>query len=228
MCEDEFIRIFGIDRVIGCVVGWGANYHKDKSYEMTSRGEFVIGAFSEKAGEKLEMIRDILNSVLPAEINENIRGYLYSKLIINSAITSLGLISGLRLGVMLTKRNMRNHFINIMREAIQVAMAMGIKVEPYAGKLDYYEFIDDSLPLAGLKRHITMLFIGFKYRRLRSSALQSLERGRPTEILWLNGYITSNAQKYNISVPVNAGIVKIAAEIEAGQLKPSMETIKMI
>lgn len=36
-----------------------------------------------------------------------------------------------------------------------------------------------------------ILLVGLKYRRLKSSSLQSLERGRPTEIDYFNGFIAA-------------------------------------
>jgi 2-dehydropantoate 2-reductase len=56
--------------------------------------------------------------------------------------------------------------------------------------------------------------IGFKYRRLKSSSLQSLERGRLSEVDYLNGYIVRNAALYGVPVPVNTTIVRMVHEIE--------------
>jgi len=60
--------------------------------------------------------------------------------------------------------------------------------------------------------------IGFRYRRLKSSSLQSLERGRPSEIDYLNGFIVSQASEYGIPVPVNSRIVEMVKMIEHGEL----------
>jgi len=60
--------------------------------------------------------------------------------------------------------------------------------------------------------------IGFKYRRLKSSSLQSLERGKQTEISYLNGFIADTAEKFNIPVPVNRKITEIVKMIEQGHL----------
>ncbi len=228
MCEDEFMEVFGPERVIGCVVGWGSTYIDNGVYEMTTRGEFVIGAFHEAASVHLNEIRDMLNSVFPVSISSNMRGYLYSKLIINSAITSLGLISGMTLGQMLKKRGIRKLFIRIMKEAMGVAAAMGLRVEPYTGKLDYTLFLDDSQLIQRLRQHLIIRIIGYKYRRLHSSAQQSLERGRPTEIPWLNGYIVRNAEKYGVQASLNGAVIRATEEIASGQRKWGPESIKSL
>jgi 2-dehydropantoate 2-reductase len=61
--------------------------------------------------------------------------------------------------------------------------------------------------------------IGFKYRKLKSSSLQSLERGKLTEIDYLNGYIVKKSLKYGVNTPVNSAIVNMIHEIEAGKRK---------
>ena len=56
--------------------------------------------------------------------------------------------------------------------------------------------------------------IGFRYRRLKSSSLQSLERGKLTEVDYFNGYIVKNAGQSGVPVPVNKTIVNMIHEIE--------------
>ncbi|MFX0061156.1 MAG: ketopantoate reductase family protein [Candidatus Hermodarchaeota archaeon] len=52
---------------------------------------------------------------------------------------------------------------------------------------------------------------------MKSSSLQSLERGRPSEIDYLNGYIAKKGQKVVINTPINATIVQLVKEIERGE-----------
>jgi 2-dehydropantoate 2-reductase len=65
--------------------------------------------------------------------------------------------------------------------------------------------------------------IGLKYRRIRSSSLQSLERGRPTEIDYLNGYICDRADDLGVPVPVNRAVVAMIKAIEVKQRPLSIE-----
>ena len=165
----------------------------------------------------------MLNAVQPTRISNNIMGALYSKLMINACINSLGAITGVTLGELLAVRKIRSVFIALMQEALSVAEAMRIRVEPTTGgKLDYYAFLSgNSLPQQ-FKRHLVIRIIGFKYRRIRSSSLQSLERGRPTEIDYLNGYICRRAADHAIPVPTNQAVVAMIKEIEAGARAPTM------
>jgi len=214
ICEDALGGIIGRDRIVGCVVGWGSTMHSPGEIEMTSTGEFVIGTIDNRPDPRLRSIAEMLNTVAPVEISSNIMGSLYAKLIINSCITSLGAVCGLYLGEMLSKKKIRAIFIEIMREAMAVANAMELRVEEYGGKINYYTLLRGAGFFDNLKRHLLIRMIGFKYRRLKSSSLQSLERGKPTEIDFLNGYIVAKGEEYTVSVPVNRRIVQMIKEIE--------------
>jgi 2-dehydropantoate 2-reductase len=226
ICEDALAEVVGKDRTIGCVVGWGATMVTRTTLEMTSGGFNTIGAIDQMPEEKLKMLQGILETVVPTHISDNIYGSLYSKLIINSCITTLGAISGNVLGKMLSKKIFRNIFVGIMREAMSVAIAMNLKVEPYLGKIDYYKFLGKDNFWARMKRDLTIRVIGFKFRKLKSSSLQSLERGRPTEIDFFNGYFVKKAKEFKVEVPLNEKLVSMVKEIEAGKRAIGMENFR--
>lgn len=228
ICEDALAAVLGRQQVVGCVTGWGATMHGPAELEMTSTGEFVVGELDRELRPRLEPIREMLGVVVPTRISRNIMGELYSKLIVNSCINSLGALSGLPLGKLLALRPAREIFLAIMREAMTVAAAMDLRVEPGGGgKLNFYEFLEDRGRLADLRRHLMIRVIGFKYRRIRSSSLQSLERGRPTEIEFLNGYICAQGREHGVPTPVNDEVVALIKQIEEGKRSVSPENLEL-
>jgi len=227
ICEHALSGVLGKNRIIGCVVGWGASHNGPGQLEVTSEGEFVIGNIEHLPDERLAPIQQLMNAVYPTRISNNIMGELYSKLIINSCINSLGVIGGVKLGKLLANKKVRSIFIELMREAMAVAAAMKIKVEPAgSGKLDYYKLLDKKTWLADLIRHLTIRIIGFKYRRIKSSSLQSIERGRRTEVDYLNGYICDRGRENGIPTPVNDAVRDMVHEIEDGKRKMSLGNVE--
>ncbi len=227
ICEDLLAETLGRERVVGCVVSWGATYHAPAELEVTSQGEFVIGNIDNQPDDRLPAIQQLLGAVHPTRISTNIMGELYSKLIINAAINSLGVIAGVTLGELLANRKIRNIFLALMREAMAVADAMGIKVEPAAGgKLDYYKYLSTQGVISDFKRHLVIRMIGFKYRRIKSSSLQSIERGRKTEINFLNGYICQRGKEYGVPTPINDAVRNMVLEIEDDKREMSLNNIK--
>jgi 2-dehydropantoate 2-reductase len=223
ICGEMLAAVVGIHRTIGCVVGFGGTMHEPGRVEMTSGGELVIGNWNREPDQELGQLAVILNHVVETRITNEIFQELYSKLIINSCITTLGVVCGQLLGKMLVERKARKLFIEIIREAVAVADAMKIKVPPgAAGKLDYYKFLAPG-PLSELKRHLTIRVIGMKYRKLKSSSLQSLKRGRKTEVYNYNGYISARGKELGISTPVNEKLTTMVGEIEEGNRKITPE-----
>jgi 2-dehydropantoate 2-reductase len=110
---------------------------------------------------------------------------------------------------------------------VAVADAMNLKIEPYGGKLDYYSLIKGKGMPADTRRHLMIRIIGFKYRRLKSSSLQSLQRGKPTEVDYYNGYIAKKGAELGVETPVNTRIVEMIKEIEAASV-PSIRSILRI
>ena len=223
ICEDELAKVLGDDRIIGCVTGFGATMISYGKLVMTSAGDFILGYPSKKPDDYLRSVADILSAVVPVRVTDNILGHLYSKLIINSCISSLGAICGLYLGRMLSIKKIRKIFIEIIREAVKVAEKMDLRIEIFGGRLDFIEFVKGDSFLSDLRRHLMIRVIGFKYRKLKSSTLQSLERGRLTEVDYLNGYIVKNAIVHGVSVPVNTTIVRMVHEIEKKEREISFD-----
>ena len=213
-CEDALAEIVGREKIVGCITGWGATMHSEGNLEMTSKGFFMIGYTDREPDAFLGKLADTLSSVVPARTTGNINGHLYSKLIVNSCITSLGAICGLCLGEMLSITRVRKIFISIVHEAMEVADAMNLRVEIYAVSLDFRKFLNGKGFLSDFRRHLIIRSVGYKYKKLKSSSLQSLERGKLTEIDYLNGYIVNNGERFGVSVPVNTLIVNMIHEIE--------------
>ncbi len=221
-CEDELGRVVGENRIIGCVTGWGATMESHGNFVMTSKGDFILGYPGKFSDELLSDLSEILSCIVPVRTTDNIRGHLYSKLIINSCITSLGALCGLYLGKMLMIGKVRRIFIEIIKEAVEVADSMKVSIEIFAGKLDFKKFAEGKSIYSDFRRHIFLLAMGYKFRKLKSSSLQSLERGKATEIEYLNGYIVRNAREYAVSAPINNAIVNMIHQIEQQKRKISV------
>ncbi len=102
ICVDALAAIVGAKRTVGCVVGWGSTMLPNGTLRMTSEGEFVIGGFLPDSD--VSDVKAVLDQVMLTRISDNIVAELFSKMIVNSCITSLGVLSGLSLGQILKKK----------------------------------------------------------------------------------------------------------------------------
>jgi len=232
--EDRGGAILDREQVVGALVGWGATMHAPGVYEMTSRGELVVGELDGQVTPRVQRLKVSLDAVAPTTISTNIYGVLWSKLAINCVITTLGAVTGQLLGEMLRRRAIRRLALVIISEVMDVAEAHHVSLEPVGGTLDLYRLYLPSDRRAGgfgldlIAKHAIMLAVGLKFRYLKSSMLQSLERGRRTEIDFMNGYVVERGQEKGVPTPVNAALTAMVREIEAGSRPISPDNLESL
>ncbi len=220
--EERVSEIVGRQRVVGAIVGWGATMHRPGIYEMMSRGETTIGELDGTLTTRVTELRATLSAAAPTAVSANIVGALWSKLAIDCVVTTLGAITGQTVGALLRRRSARQLALAIVSEVLDTAAAWQVVPEPVGGTLDLARLYvtparrSRRLRLSHITQHVLMAAVAGKFRRLRSSMLQSLERGRAPEIEFLNGYVVAKARQQAISTPVNDALTAMVREIAAG------------
>jgi len=53
--------------------------------------------------------------------------------------------------------------------------------------------------------------------------LQDFERGNPTEIEFINGYVSEQGRRLGLSVPFSTAMAEVARAISRGEIKPHLE-----
>jgi 2-dehydropantoate 2-reductase len=234
LCEDRIAQIAGPNRAIGAIVAWGASMVEPGVYDRTSSGGFVIGRNDGAADPRLEELARVLEAIGPTSVTSNLAGARWSKLAINCAISSLGTIGGDRLGVVMRHRFIRRLALEIMTECVEVSRALGVKLEKVSGTLDL-DWIaltaEDKVATGSpslFAKHALLLAVGARYRRLRSSMLAAIERGRPPSIDFLNGEVTKRGEELNVPTPINARVRQAVLDIAAGKSSPSLDTARAL
>jgi 2-dehydropantoate 2-reductase len=208
--EPQLEKIVGKERTIGCVVGFGATMLGYGEIELTSHGEMWLGYTDRPADDTMLEISRIFSHVTVAHTVDSILPIRYAKLIINSCTSTLGVITGMELGPLLKIRKARKLFLRVGKEAVHVADAMGLQVPPYDGSIRFRTILKAPAPV----QHLAIRIIGIRYKKLKSTNLQSIERGGITEIEFLNGYIVKRGESLNVRTPVNRKLLEMVREIE--------------
>lgn len=227
LCEARVARIAGAERVIGAIVAWGASMPEPGLYDRTAPGGFTIGRMSGEPDELCKRIGTLFEAIGPVTLTSNLLGARWSKLALNCAISSLGTIGGDRLGPLSRIRRVRRLALEIMTEVVAVARKEQIRLEKVAGTIDL-----DWIALTDAERkkvaspaltakHALLLAIGVRYRRMRSSMLAAIERGRTPAIDFLNGEVVDRARLHGVAAPVNARVVQLIHAIARGEERSS-------
>ena len=225
ICAEIMEKNVGVKKTVMSAITFGATLHNLMDSEITSDGGFILGMLDGSKPKQLCDLAELLNNSFETNIADNILAELYTKLIINSCITAIGAICGLKLGEMMNQSYIRKIFISIVAESVNVANAMKLSLPPFGDKLNYYKFLSGKGFLGNIKRNIMLKIVGSKYRNLKSSSLQSLEKGEPTEIDFFAGYILRKGDEFNIDTPVNDKIYAMVKEIENGKRTISIENL---
>jgi len=235
LCEERVAAIAGASRVIGAIVAWGASMPEPGVYDRTAAGGFTIGRIRGEADDACRRVGTLLEAIGPVTYTSNLLGARWSKLALNCAISSLGTIAGEGLGPLVMIRRVRRLALEVMTEVVQVARREGIKLEKVAGTVDL-----DWVALTDAERaqkvgspsltakHALLLAVGMRYRRMRSSMLAAIERGRTPAIDFLNGEVVERARRHGIPVPVNAAIVETIWAIAHGEQTSSRAQLERI
>jgi len=234
LCEERIAKIAGPERTLGGVVAWGASMHEPGVYERTSPGGFVLGRIDGALDDRLAPLGAALSSIGEIIYSENLAGARWSKLAINCAITSLGALGGDRLGVLLRHRFIRRLALEIMTEVVLTARASGVRLEKVSGTLDldWIALTDAERSAVGspglFAKHTILLAVGTRFRKMRSSMLAAIERGRPPAVDFLNGEIVTRGTRLGIPTPINAAVQAEVHALASQKRKPSLEVCRAL
>ena len=164
------------------------------------RGELVIGALEAPPPPAL---REALARVqrwfgeagVQVAISDNVAGELWAKLVVNCAYNAISAIAQLPYGEMIGGVGVREVMRDVVAETLAVAAASGVRTAP--------ELVDNVYRIAE--------WMPTQY----SSTAQDLQRGRPTEIDHLNGFVVRRGEALGVPVAANRVLYALVKLIES-------------
>ena len=227
--EPSVAEIVGNDHTMGCVVEWGATLSAPGESTLTSDPaglSFHMGKMEGITDAQLELVKSLLEKMCTVEIEENLIGARWSKLLINATFSGLGTVMGGLFGDVSETPAAKKVAVRCMKECIDVGHAAGAEFPPVQGKditkLFYYK--------SGLKRAFAEFLLPIamkKHRLLEPSMLQDLKKGKPCEIDAINGVVCDWGKKCGVPTPINDRIVEIIKKEQAGELPLAKENINL-
>lgn len=225
--SDELVAsILPREQILSAVVLMHVTYLLPGKVTVVYQGKLILGRPFGPRDSKLEDVAHILNQAVPTRVTDNIQGAHWLKLIVNLN-NALPAITNFTMNQVYANTSLRNLAVGLMREGLRVIGRANIRL--------------GSLPevSVGLTRLINWMPSGIagriataKVRRLTTvwplwgSTLQSIERGRPTEIDYLNGEIMELGKRYGVVTPLNSRIVELVHQVERTGQFLSVEEIR--
>ena len=192
-------------RVLGGMVPFNVVTRDDGTVHRATSGALVVEGDSDDIAARLAVAH------LPVQSTQNIAGIQWGKLLVNLS-NALNALSDLPLHAQLQQRAWRLLLADQIAEGLAVLRASGISpVAPTA------------MPI-WLTPHLLRLpdgLFGLILRRVmkidinaRSSMWEDLQRGRPTEIDYLQGVVVQLADQYRIATPLSRRVIDLVKAAE--------------
>ena len=220
--DDTIASVVGTRRAIGCVMS-GIRVALWRPGEVERGGEygydvFRVGQIDGAVNAAVMRVVELVGSVDGSRPTTNLAGERWAKMAVNCMGNPIGAMSGLGAHGQADSAEARRLKIHVARELVQVATALGHRVESINGvsaetwletdRGDVLEDLDGRLRAKG----------GTDWH---ASMSQDVRKGRKSEIDHLNGLVSRRGAETGIPTPYNDSVVAL----DAGNLKPSPDNI---
>src|SRR5437763_10872026 len=211
----------GEDKILGGFSNLGATMVEPGVYEQKNAGHLLIGELAGGVSERVERVARALGRAVEVRVTPNLTGAIWSKLLINCSVTTLGALCSQTMRQYMETEAGKKVFRRTYEEALAVALAIGtqlgsLAVDPippgWPSNFAEGEHYDSWVEAV----------IAF-YGDVKPSMLQDFERGRTTEVDFINGYVVTLGHACGVRVHMNATITDLVHRIERGVLQPTRD-----
>lgn len=210
---DEARRLLPDSDCIGLLALYAAQFLAPGSVTITARGPSYVGVGHGPVSASVRLVADTLDAAMPTTATDNFVGTQWTKLIVNQ-VNAMPAITGLSAQETIADRGLRRLITRSMREAVRVGFASQVTFGTLKPLSNRVLRLFSVLPIwaAQALPHLMARRMGDVPNQ--GSTLQSIRRGKPTEIDFLNGAVVEAAEAAGIPAPVNAAFVALVHQVE--------------
>jgi 2-dehydropantoate 2-reductase len=214
----------GSENVLGGISSLAATLAEPGRFEQRNTGNVVLGETKEGGiSERVARLEELLGKGVEVRVTPNLRGIIWSKLLINCSATTIGAITGKSMREYLRSSLGKEVFLRAYREVLAVALACGVRPEKMIVEPAPPNWPDEEAPGPALDRWLDELLKA--YGDGKASMLQNLERGRRTEIDFINGYVSRLAGEVGVLTPMNSAIADLVHQLEQKLTRPNLQQL---
>ena len=224
--EEVIARLVGRDATFGCFVNFGADYMEPGVVHYGGRGAVVVGELDGRRTPRAERIHGyFLEFDADAILTRNIFGYLWSKLAYASMLFATALTDD-AIADTLAAVATRDVYADLAREVVAVAEAAEVKLESFDG-FDPAAFAPGAGEAAAEASLDGLVAHNRKSAKTHTGIWRDLAvRHRKTEVDAQLGPVVERGRGLGVPVPLNARLIAMIHEIEAGVRARSRENLE--
>lgn len=199
--------------IISSIVMFGATSLEPGEVVHNFEGNWIIGKVFGGSDEKLTTISGIINKIFPVVVAEDITSMKYLKVFVN-ANNCIAAILGVSMQEAFCDIDISRIGINIWKEGLGVVKRAGINLVSLPDfPLERLTKLV-SLPTSESAKIFSGIMNSLSKEPLYGSILQSIKRGRLSEIDYINGEFVSLAQRSGVNAPLNKKLVEMVHQVE--------------
>jgi 2-dehydropantoate 2-reductase len=229
MNEETIAGVVGWGKTLGCIASSISVNLPEPGHIHRGAGKGGAAHTVFRAGEVHGRITDRAREVCrlvafsdSALVTSNLWGERWSKLVANAMANGLSACTGLTGGELLQSEPIRRFSTRIGSEAIRVGQAHGYQLE------EILHLPPETIARAGEGDEAAIQAYDeqrFKDSRKtaseqRPSMGQDMQKGRRTEIEFINGHVVREGEKVGLACRANAMLTDIVKRVERNELKP--------
>lgn len=199
--------------VIGGLAVFASSYLSPGEITVTTAGPLYVGVDGTDDLPARYVARELARA-LPTQLVQNFVGAQWTKLVINQ-VNALPAITGLSVQEVVADAGLRRILARSMRETVRIGRANHIKFEKLQGLSRRTLALFAAAPLAADELLPRLMARRMGATPNPGSTLQSIRRGQPTEVDFLNGPIVRAAHKVGLEAPVNQRLVELVHAVES-------------
>jgi len=211
---EEFVSEFvPKGKIVSSVVLFGATYLEPGRVVHNFEGDWLIGKTFAPNDEEVEMIKDVLSSAFTVRGTDEIRGMKWLKLFLNLN-NCLPALTGKSMQETFSNLEICKISIRLLKEALKVVEQAGVKLASLPDFPVERLRALTSMPLDEASKIFSQTMTNLSKEPLYGSILQSIQRGRPSEIDYFNGEIVYLAGKTGVEAPLNEKLLRMVHKVE--------------
>lgn len=203
------------EKIISSVVLFGATYLEPGKVVHNFEGDWIIGKAFGPNDKQVEAIGNVLGGVFSIRITEEIRGMKWLKLFLNLN-NCLPALTGKSMQETFSHLEVCKLSIRLLSEALMVVEQVGVKLKSLPDfPIDRLQGLT-AMPLEEASKIFSQTMTNLSKEPLYGSILQSIKKGKPSEIDYFNGEIVRLGGKIGVAAPLNEKLVRMVHKVERG------------
>ena len=211
--DDIATRYAPAENVVSSIVMFGATYLEPAKIVHNFEGKWIIGSPFAKDTGRLMGINRLLNGIFPTIVTDELKGMKYLKIFVN-ANNCIPAVLGVSMQEAFADPKVSEIAIAIWKEGYSLTTRLGIHMVSLPDFLLERLTKIVALPTAEAAGVFSGIMASLSKEPLYGSVLQSIKRGRPSEIDYINGEFIRMAKDLETLAPLNATLVGMVHAVE--------------